>query len=249
MATRKLALVGTGEFTPAMDDIDAYLLSLLDAEHLPRRVAILPTAVGQEAGFADWVHTAEEHFQKLGAEPVGVPVLEETDTARTEWLDQVRSASLIYYSSGHPGRLCSTLTCATLPGTPLWDLVLAQYRSGRVVAGSSAGAMIMGRYVLTNAGNILEGQSPIYQQGLGLVDYTIFPRYSTGWEEDYSLFGQIIDRIPPEAGRRILGIEEETALVLLDERKARVMGKSAVHVMVGGSERVYQSGESFTLPE
>lgn len=246
---RKLALVGTGEFTPAMEDTDAYLLSLLDAEHLPRRVAILPTAAGQEVDFEKWARAGEEHFRKLGAEPMAVPVVQNEDTARQELLDKVQSASLIYFSGGEAGRLCSTLSCATLTGTPMWETVRAQYRDGRVVAGCSAGAMIIGTYVLTNAGSIYEGGTPIYQKGLGLLDYTVFPRYATGWEEDYSLFGRIIDTIPPEAGRRILGIEEETALILFDEKRAKVMGKSAVHVMVGGSERVFQSGESFTLPE
>ncbi len=43
-----IALLGSGEYLPVMDDVDRYLLANCGAEGRKPRVVCLPTAAGQE---------------------------------------------------------------------------------------------------------------------------------------------------------------------------------------------------------
>ncbi len=61
-----VALVGSGEYTPAMVDTDRELLSLIGGA-ADARVALLPTASGLEPGRpAYWNNLGLDHFRNLG---------------------------------------------------------------------------------------------------------------------------------------------------------------------------------------
>src|SRR5947199_10378074 len=63
-----LALVGSGEFTPAMRDTDSLLLNTLGGA-AKARVVVLPTAAGLEDPSSPerWARMGVEHFSALGA--------------------------------------------------------------------------------------------------------------------------------------------------------------------------------------
>ena len=68
-ATGPIALVGSGEYLPQMDNIDRMLL-----EHVggaSARVVLLATAAGLEAPASPqrWARMGVEHFARLGARP------------------------------------------------------------------------------------------------------------------------------------------------------------------------------------
>src|SRR2546423_4870490 len=68
-----VALVGSGEFLPAMEALDAALLA-----GRPARAVFLPTAAGQEGPerVDYWLRLGSEHYRRLGAEPVPLTVLD-----------------------------------------------------------------------------------------------------------------------------------------------------------------------------
>jgi cyanophycinase len=131
-----LLLAGSGEFTTAMRDVDRALLDRLGRRP---RVAIVPTAAGQEDTPPVWARLGCEHFAALGAEPVAIMVLDRAGAHDTKWIEAIARAHWIYFSGGDPGYLVETLR-----GTPFWQAVLTRHRAGAILAGSSAGAMMLG---------------------------------------------------------------------------------------------------------
>src|SRR5438270_572047 len=63
-----VALVGSGEFLPAMEPVDAALLA-----GRPTRAVFLPTAAGPEGPerVDYWLRLGADHYRRLGADPVG----------------------------------------------------------------------------------------------------------------------------------------------------------------------------------
>jgi cyanophycinase-like exopeptidase len=246
---RKLVLVGAGEFTPAMDETDTYLLSLLDSEGLPRRVAIVPTAAGQEPDYQKWIDAGIDHFTRLGAQPFGVLVLRPGDAEDAGLLAPLKDASFVYFSGGDPGYLCQALQCAPVGGSLLAQTVRHLYETGRIVAGCSAGALALGAYLPANAIQIFEtGADPVYVPGMRLVGYTVFPHFDEASRDEPEALRRLLDGMPPGVRQAYLGIDANTALTLLDERQGRVFGAGALHLFHHGTERTYASGQSLLLP-
>ncbi len=135
-----LALVGAGEFLETMSGVDRQLLDRSGGV----KVAIIPTASAPDGpGVPErWIRQGIDHFARLGASPIGVLALDRAACDDPQNVEPVRDADLVYFSGGKPDYLHATLT-----GTALWSAVEAVLDRGGVVAGCSAGAMIMGGYV------------------------------------------------------------------------------------------------------
>ena len=119
MTAGRLVLAGSGEFTPAMNDVDRELLATLRPH---ARVAIVPTAAGLEDTPQQWADKGRTHFAALGAEPVAVMVLNKDDAHEPKWRDAIADADWIYFSGGDPGHIVNTLE-----GSPFWSAVLKRH--------------------------------------------------------------------------------------------------------------------------
>ena len=127
-----IALVGSGEFLPAMEAVDAALLA-----GRPARAVFLPTAAAPEGPerVAYWLRLGTEHYRRLGVEPVPLRVLDRRDADDPALAPQVAGAGLVYLSGGNPGYLADTLR-----GTAVLEAILAAWQAGAALAGCSAGA-------------------------------------------------------------------------------------------------------------
>ena len=95
-----VALVGAGEFLPAMADVD---LSLLAATGRPRpRVVVLPTASfpDGEPTFSRWAEMGVEHFTSLGAEVEPVLVRDRADADDAANAQAIGEAAFEYKVDG-----------------------------------------------------------------------------------------------------------------------------------------------------
>jgi cyanophycinase len=201
-----LVLVGSGEFTPAMNDVDRELLALLRPH---ARVAIVPTAAGLEDTPPWWIEKGSEHFRALGAEPVPVPVLNKQHAQDPKWSDALADVDLIYFSGGDPGHLVETIA-----NTPFWSAVLARHRAGAILAGSSGGAMMMGQTTFVPSDRGPDGfpRMVTTRPAMGLVkDVVVAPHFDILPEPMLSQWAKVVP-----AGHRLLGIDEDTALVQRD---------------------------------
>ena len=100
-----VALVGSGEFLPAMADFDAGLLAATGRAR--PRVVILPTASypdGEEV-FIRWATMGVAHFGQLGAEVEPVLVRDRTGADDPAAAQAIGEADLVYLSGGKPGYL------------------------------------------------------------------------------------------------------------------------------------------------
>lgn len=202
--TGALALVGSGEFTPAMRATDAALLDAVEAAGFERAVAVIPTAAATEGDHvvARWFRMAHEHYTDLDAEVLELDVRDRHDATELRHVADVGEVGLVYLSGGKPDHLT-----AVLRGTPLLDAVLEQWRLGGALAGCSAGAMAIA------AGwppfPRLKGQ---WGTGLGLLaGVAIVPHFDRVRRMTLGAVTRVGRRAPD--GLRVLGIDEDTALV------------------------------------
>jgi cyanophycinase len=239
-----LALVGSGEYLPQMNEVDRFLLDTLGrADKL--RVAVIPTASALELGMPErWNEQGAEHFRALGAEVTPVMLLSRDDAHDAPVIDALRGADLYYFSGGNPEHVVETLR-----DTPAWDIIRAGYAAGAVVAGCSAGAMMLGGYTLS-VRSVMRGEPPRWVTALGLIPgIVIMPHFDR--VADYAgqeVFRAILASAP--ADTTLLGIDEDTALVRAPADEApttlvwRVMGRQNVSVFRSGGERtIYAAGQ------
>jgi cyanophycinase len=229
-----IALVGSGEFTPAMVEVDRGLLA---ATGRPRpRVAILPAASWPdgETVFMRWAGQGETHFSALGAEPVPVLIRDRASADDPEAVAAIANSDLIYFSGGKPGHLLELLRDSAA-GAALRQA----HARGAVVAGCSAGAMVLGGHQLrVGGGRFL--QPPFgWQDGLGLVPrLVIVPHYDAVPE---TLVAPLVLAAP--AGSIVVGIDEETAVVGRDGTW-QVQGRGRVTVWRGTRRERHPAGSA-----
>ncbi|MEX2011389.1 MAG: Type 1 glutamine amidotransferase-like domain-containing protein [Chloroflexota bacterium] len=133
-----VALVGAGEFLPLMAEFDLGLLAAT-ARSRPR-VVVLPTASypdGEDV-FQRWAAMGVEHFSTLGAEVEPVLVRDRADADDAAHVQAIGEADLVYLSGGRPDYLLKTLA-----GTAVGRALADAHARGAVLAGCSAGAMVL----------------------------------------------------------------------------------------------------------
>ncbi len=232
-----IALVGSGEFTSAMEATD---LALLAAVGRPRpRVVILPTASwpdGEDV-FAGWAARGEAHFGALGAEVESVLLRDRAGADDPGVSQAIGEADLIYLSGGRPSHLLDALS-----GTPAGSALLAASARGAVVAGCSAGAIVLAAVQMrVRAKRFL--RVPLgWRRSLDLVPRSaVLPHYDA-FPETLSAGAALM----APRGVRILGIDEETALVGRDGTW-QVHGRGRVTVWSRHHRLRYRSGDVVTL--
>jgi cyanophycinase len=227
----RIGLVGSGEFTPAMADIDREILGTIGPAP---NVVILPTAAAGEDP-QDWALRGADHFWRLGARSVGLMVLERAHAEDRENVDIIQRADLLYISGGKTARLLDALE-----GSALWRGFLLARNNGAWLLGSSAGAMALGDWALVHRPEDGHGTPTLWMPGLGMLQgFAVVPHFDR-WEEAHRLVDEIKDACA------VFGIDEDTA-VLLNEGSARVAGKGSARVFDTGEERTYGTGAFFEL--
>ena len=233
-----LALVGSGEYLIQMQEIETDLLHRGISRGKSNTYIQIPTGAGQEGAdrIEFWKERGAAQAKRIGTECKFLPILRREDAFNPQYIEEVTNAGLIYFSGGDPGYITEVFE-----GTPLWEKVKFEFFSGSSLAGCSAGAMAFGSKIV----GIRKSHA---QSGLGLTpEIEVIPHYD-------KFLGWVPDRIASIAlrsdkGTYLLGIDEDTALVLTD--KWRVHGRSKVHVLNGleDSPRTFVSGEEIVLPQ
>ena len=133
-----VSLVGAGEYLAPMEPVDRGLLARVGKSP---RVVVLPTAAAPDGpGVPErWAAMGVEHFTRLGAAVEPVMLLTRKDAETEALAEQIASANIIYFSGGKPRYLLDTLR-----DSACWQAVVSVHAAGGVVAGCSAGAMVLG---------------------------------------------------------------------------------------------------------
>ena len=225
-----LLLEGGAEFGGLMSEPDR--VGLDRAGGLSAPVRILPTAAAPDHNHKRAGNNGKRWFHSLGATDVEIINVIDVASANDEVLArELRTAKLIYLLGGFPA-----FTAQTLADSLVWRAALEAHRAGAVIAGSSAGAMVLcEHYFDPYEGKLLKG--------LNLIpNACIIPHHGPGihpWTND------LLKQLP---GVTLIGIAEQTGCV--DDGSGHawtVSGRGQVTLYRGGTVEHHARGETFTL--
>jgi cyanophycinase len=207
-----LALVGGAEWTEGCT-FDA---DLWEGAGRPE-IVVLPTAAAYEHPQRA-VDTATAWLGGFGAKVRPLMLLSRSDALGAEAAPVIRDARFLYLSGGSPMHLRSVLK-----DSPAWDALVQAWQGGAVVAGSSAGAMVLCDPMVDQRGGALT-------IGLGLVTgLAVLPHYDTWSEEKAHRTVQLAT-----GHLRIAAVDERTALIKDPSGAWRSTGAGEVTVYVDG---------------
>jgi cyanophycinase len=180
-------------------------------------VAVLPQASAVEDAGA----SAVDRWKAMGA--ADARKYDFADVAATR--AGLERATLIWIPGGSQSRFMDAIR-----GTGLVDLIRARHRAGVLVGGTSAGAAVLSRVMITGDAdlqNIMAGKT-VAGEGLGLWPEVIVDQHFLQRQRANRLVSAVLDQ-PSLVG---VGIDEGTAVVVRGTH-VEVIGRSAVVVVDG----------------
>lgn len=221
-----IALVGGDEFRGPATAFDRLLISM--APNPRPAVAILPTAAAESNPYLAANHGVR-HFERLGADSYPVMIRDRATANDEALVEELRRADIIYFSGGDPLHLLDAMR-----GSLAWNSVQELSQRGTIVAGSSAGAMMLGQRMAFR-GQETEGLAAVP----GIVVLPHFERSSADRVK------RLRASLAPEL--TLLGIPGATGCVR-QGGQWRVDGPGEVSVITTSETQVFSAGAGFTLP-
>jgi len=188
-------------------------------------VGIIPTATEDPEGeLKDW----QELLPKAGLTLVPLDVRRREQSSEPAMLEAARGCTGFWFSGGDQARVGDKIV-----GTPLQKVIMEKYCAGAVVGGTSAGAAIMSKIMLT--GDDRNGKESLSEMGAGcyvtregmgfLPEPIIIDQHFIKRNRQNRLISLAMT-FPDHLG---IGVDETTALVVRDG-KATVAGANGVLV-------------------
>ena len=218
-----ISITGSGEYLDSIRSVDSVLLNKLDDPY----VLTFPTAAGQESQsrIDYWSNLAKVHFSKLGVKHKDFQALNSEVLNSSKVLQEVEKANFIYFSGGNPNYLFSQIA-----NTSFHEMILTIHKENGILAGCSAGAMIM-------------GEKMIKGMGLGLIENSlIIPHYG---ESFYSWVPNTV-KLLNRGKYKLICLEKDTYFVKTDN-EIEIIGKQNVHVIFKDQHDTYQGNSTISL--
>ncbi len=245
-----VALVGSGEYLDVMNEIDTYLLNTVGGASTAK-VALLPIASGLEPnGPTSWNNLGVRHFKHIGVNDIrATRIIDRASAFDPEQLALLQGANLFYFSGGNPQH-----TIETLRDSPAWNIIKTAYEQGAVLAGCSAGAMMLSARTIS-VRQVMMGEPIAFVDAMGIVpNIIVFPHFDrmAGFLEQ-DRFQHLLRSVPEQY--IVVGIDEDTALVRVEPNNMpdlmahwRVMGRQTVSIFNrDSSPSVLHNGDELTL--
>ncbi len=219
----QIALVGGDEFRPGCEDMDREIMRA--SGHDPAKVVVIPTAA--VTGPAKAANDGATHFGALGGDSSQLMLLERGHAEDPDFFAPATLADVVYFTGGSPEHLLETVRKSQFLAA-----LLASVEEGAVLAGSSAGAMVMGSMMRGPRGGG-------WVDALGLVPgVAVLPHHE---RRDQAETSQELQRSAP-SGLTFLGIDARTGC-LGTPGNWRVVGFGRVTVYQGSEWQVYNAGD------
>ncbi|QCK16394.1 cyanophycinase [Mangrovivirga cuniculi] len=181
---------------------------------------------------------AIKQFSDLGYENVYGVEYDSVSGYRESQIDSLANASLIYISGGDQRRFMQRIA-----GTRIGNIIRDRYAEGAVIAGTSAGAAVQSRRMITGDEKKYPDYYPTYRhleeenfdwtEGLALIDGVIIDQHFVKRSRYNRLFTAIMT-FPDEIG---VGIDESTAIIVKGD-SAEVIGESQVITFENSNQNV-----------
>lgn len=241
----KLLLAGSGEFTDSMNQIDEDIIGVIDNP----RVMIIPAAAGKESDYHKWIDDGISHFEKIGIDSFGVDIVSRKDFFESSNINLIDQCNVIYFSGGDPEYLFSCLE-----NTLFLEKIIQRVNNdkGFILAGSSAGAMIMGEFLPNNIFKSIFKKKR--EDGLeisrlsGIVNFSVIPhfnKFSKLINLKY-LNKQFFNSFPKDS--LIIGIDEDTVIFTTNKINYTVYGVGKVYLIKNYNIfEFYKNLETFSI--
>ena len=230
-----LALVGSGEYLPAMASFEKSLLND-GIKNGKRPIYIqIPTAAGKETPdrLQYWKQLGKAQADRLDVDSIFLPIFTREDANNPEYVTLMRDSALMYMSGGDPHYLAETLM-----DTPVWEAIQENWSTGASLAGCSAGAMVLSSHIPNFR---LLKKTPT--AGLNLLpEIRVIPH-----------FNKFFKWIPESAAKVLLHVPDNSILIGVDELTAIVrrggddhwvvVGEAKVHVLKGMPDQQLTDGQ------
>ena len=224
-----LLLEGGAEFGGRMRDPDLKAIELAGGFEAP--VRIIPAAAAPDHNHQRAGNNGIRWFQSLGVQDVvSLPLIDKLSANDESLAASLREAKLIYILGGFTGYLGETLK-----GSSAWKAALDAYRNGAVIAGSSAGAMVMCEFYYD------PGTRKVVE-GLNLVPNSlVLPHHNTfgkNWAP------QLIKELPNVT---LIGIDEQTGILDGGAQTWTAYGRGNVTLYRNQKTERYEAGNVFSV--
>ena len=234
-----LALVGSGEYLPAMAQFEKSLLA--DGIKNGKRAIYvqIPTAAGKESAdrLEYWKELGKVQAARLDVDAIFLPIFTRDDAHNPDYVALLKDSALMYMSGGDPHYLAETLM-----GTPLWDAIEENWRTGATLAGCSAGAMVLSSHIPNFR---LLKKAPT--AGLNLLpEIRVIPHFNKFFKWIPESAAKVLQHVPDDS--ILIGVDELTAIVKRSgDDHWVVVGEAKVHVLKGMPDQQLCDGEIITF--
>lgn len=205
------------------DRIEVILKTIIEySGGVNSKVLVVPFASGvaEETGIKQ-----SEEFRVLGCKSADYIFCEKDSIDSPSSLAKLDGVTAIFFSGGD-----QVILSAYLEGTKFLEKIREIYKNGGVVSGTSAGAAIMSRVMLTGEQrsdttnsqifNTIEKGDVITAKGFGFLDNIVVDQHFLKRKRQIRLISVLMDN----PGLRGIGIDEETAIVVKSDNTIEVIG-------------------------
>ncbi len=201
------------EFYQQFNYIDGPLILITGASRIPLEVGVIYTNIFTRLGVNDIIH---------------LPLTRRSDCNLPENVKKMERASAVFITGGNQVKLAGILG-----GTPFFQMLKQRVNEGLLYGGTSAGASIASGLMIAGGRGGYNPRRNLVKLtgGLGLVQNCIIDQH---FRERNRLFrlASAVSSNPEFIG---LGIDEDTALIITNDRFCRVVGNNSVTVLNGNS--------------
>ncbi|OAB59133.1 cyanophycinase [Phormidium willei BDU 130791] len=190
------------------------------------QIAIIPSASREPAAIGN---RYRDIFEDMGAKAVRILDIRERYQGEDPiWQNDLENCTGVFMTGGDQLRLCSLLA-----DTPLMEKILVQVQRGEIVlAGTSAGAAVMGYHMIAGGGS---GESPNRSlvdmtTGLGIIPQVIVDQHF----HNRNRMARLISAISANPDRIGVGIDEDTCALFEGDGLIQVLGKGTVTIIDPG---------------
>ncbi len=199
------------------------------------RIAVIPSASREPAIIGERYRTI---FTEMGAKGIEILDLQERVQCEDALMQQyVQDCTGVFMTGGDQLRLCSILG-----DTPLMQIVRQRAQKGEItLAGTSAGAAVMGHYMIAGGGS---GESPNRSlvdmtTGLGLIPELLVDQHF----HNRNRMARLLSAVAAHPDRIGIGIDEDTCALCEGDGILRVIGKGSVTIVDPGEMTHTNAGQ------
>ena len=171
--------------------------------------------------------TYEKIFRSLGVKSISHFTIQQPEEAHDpKVLDIFEGATTVFFTGGDQLRITTKIG-----GSIVLKTIQEIYNNGGTIAGTSAGAAIMGQNMLVGGENTESHKIGNWMRapGLGFMNHILVDQHFA----QRGRIGRLLGAISLNLGVLGIGIDENTAIVV-HKNKFEVLGGNAVYVIDGG---------------